>query len=212
MATKFDPAQLNTIFQSILGRSPTQQESDFLKPYIENDTLSYDQAGKYLQSTPEYLQTRQHGQLSQYQNLLQQNNASILSQAADAANSQFAQNGRQFSTGQGNAVLQAGQQLAAQQSPMIANYYQGQSEGLNQAYGEQGQNALFNAYNLTNQQRQYQNAVELARMGQNYNTSQNSTGLAFQRGLAGILPGIFSAGAQGVGAGLASKAGALFGG
>jgi len=200
----FDQNQLNTVFQSTLGRAPTQQESDFLKPYIDNGTLSYDQAGKYLQSTPEFLQTQQKSQLGQYQGLLQQNNASILSQAADAANSSFAQNGRQFSTGQGNAVLQAGQQLAAQQSPMLASYYGGQAGGLNAAYNQQGQNSLMNAYNLTNDQLNYQRSRQMAEMGQNYNTSQNSVGNQFQRGLAGLGLGAISGGAQGLAAGIGS--------
>ena len=50
-------------------------------------------------------------------------NQQILGQAADAAQSQFAQQGRQWSSGQGNSILQAGQQLAAQQSPSIADFY-----------------------------------------------------------------------------------------
>ncbi len=198
----FDPNQLSTIFQSTLGRAPTAQESDFLKPYIDNGTLSYDQAGKYLQSTPEYLQTQQKGQLQNYQGLLQQSNADILGQAADAANASFAQNGRQFSTGQGNAVLQAGQQLAAQQSPMLAGYYGNQTNYLNDAYNTQGQNSLMNAYNLTNQATEFDRAKQMAVMGQNYNTSRQSTGLALQRGLAGQVPGMLSGGLQGIGAGL----------
>lgn len=198
----FDQGQFNGIFQQTLGRAPTQQETSFLQPYIDNGTLSYEQAGQYLQSTPEAMASRNNAQQGQYQNLLTQNNQAILGQAADAANASFAQNGRQFSSGQGNAVLQAGQQLAAQQSPMIAGNFQNNYNNLSSAYMNQGQDALSRAYNLTDSNTAYSRQLDMyqrqANDYQNLLRQQSTRGL--QQGLIGLGGGLI-AGAAGAGIG-----------
>lgn len=190
----FDQNQFNQIFQSTLGRAPTSAETSFLKPYIDQGTLSYQQAGQYLQSTPEAMSSRNNQQQNQYQGLLSQNNSQILSQAADAANSSFAQNGRQFSSGQGNAVLQAGQQLAAQQSPMVAGNFQNNYSNLNNAYQSQGSGALQRGYDLTDSANGYARSQALYTQQsndyQNLLRQQNTMGL--QQGLIGLGTGAAS--------------------
>ncbi len=151
----YNPAQLNQIFQSALGRTPTDAESQFLQPYLDSGVLSYQQAHQYLQGTPEAQQSRLGQQQNQFGSLLTGGNNQILGQAADAANASFAQNGRQFSSGQGNAVLQAGQQLAAGQSPLLAQNYMAGQQGLNAQYNGMGQDALSRAYNLTDSNTAY---------------------------------------------------------
>lgn len=199
----FDQNQLNQIFQSTLGRAPTQQETSFLQPYIDQGTLSYAQAGQYLQSTPEAQQSRNSQQQNQYAGLLSQNNSQILSQAADAANASFAQNGRQFSSGQGNAVLQAGQQLAAQQSPLVAGNFQNNYANLDANYMGQGQNSLNRAYNLTDSNTDY------GRQGAFYTRQSNDyQNLLRQQGTRGLQQGLMSLAGGGLGAGL----GGIFGG
>lgn len=163
----YDQNAVDSMFQQHLGRAGTGAEHSFLQKYVDAGQLDPMQIGQYLQGTPEALASRLGKQQGQYQGLLTQNNNQILGQAADAANSSFAQNGRQFSSGQGNAVLQAGQQLASQQSPMIANFYGQGQQGLNDQYSQVGQGALQRAYNLQDQQTQW------AREDSNYNRQQN---------------------------------------
>jgi len=195
----FDQKQLDQIFQSTLGRAPTQAETSFLQPYIDAGTLSYQQAGQYLQSTPEAQQSRNTQQQNQYQGLLTQNNSNILSQAADAANSSFAQNGRQFSSGQGNAVLQAGQQLAAQQSPLISGNFQNNYQNLNANYAGQGQDAMSRAYNLTDSNTAYSRGQ--AFYAQQSNDYQN---LLRQQGTRGLQQGLINAGGNILGSAIGS--------
>ncbi len=213
--TPFDQTQFNQVFQNALGRQPNQQEVAFLQPYIQNGTLNYQQAAQYLSSTPEALQSRLGQQQGQYQNLLTQNNGQILGQAADAANASFAQNGRQFSTGQGNSVIQAGQQLAASQSPMIANNYMAGQQGLNNAYSAQGQDALSRAYNLTDSNTAYQRGQAFydrqSNDYQNQLRQRNTQGLQGQLLGAGLgIAGAYFGGPAGYAAG--SSLGGLFGG
>lgn len=193
MAT-YDQNAVNQIFSQSLGRNATQAEHDFFKPYVEQGYLSPYQIGQYLGGTPEALQSRLGKQQQGFSDALTANNSKVLSQAADAANASFAQNGRQFSTGQGNAVLQAGQQLAAEQSPMIANFYGQGQQGLNDLYAGTGASALNRGYGLQDaytqrawQQEDY--ARQQADFG-NYLNTQNRMNL--QNGLwmaAANLPG-----------------------
>lgn len=197
----FDQNQLNQIYQSTLGRAPTQQESSFLQPYIDSGVLSYQQAGQYLQGSPEAQQSRLGQQQNQYQGLLTQNNSQILGQAADAANASFAQNGRQFSSGQGNAVLQAGQQLASQQSPMIAQNYMNGQNSLNQNYASQGQGAISRAYNLTDSNTAYgrQQALYTQQSNDYQNLLRQKNTMGLQQGLIGGLTGLGQGAAFGLG-------------
>ena len=199
-----------------MGRAPTQAESQFLQPYIDSGTLNYQQAAQYLQSTPEALQSRQKGQQSAFTGALTANNSSVLSQAADAANSSFAQNGRQFSSGQGNSVLQAGQQLAAAQSPMIAGNLAGQAGQLNSVFNQQGQSALQRNYDLTDSNTAY--GRQMALNAQNWNNyqnlmrQQNTMGLQQQLigGGMGLLGGFGGSMSKGLGSSAASGIAGLF--
>jgi len=217
----YDQGQVDQIFNQYLGRSGTSAEHDFLKSYVDQGFLSPYQIGQYLQGTPEALQARQGQQLGQYQNLLTQNNGQVLKQAADAANASFAQNGRQFSSGQGNAVIQAGQQLAAQQSPMIAAFYGNNAVGLNNQYAQNGSDALSRAYGLQDSSTQFDRSKQLYGMEMNdYNNYLNAAnarqrqqgfGSLIGAGLGAAVGGSFGGlpGAK-LGAGLGSMGGGLF--
>ena len=196
----YDQNQINGIFSQVLGRNPTDAENQFLKSYVDQGFLQPYQIGQYLQSTPEAMSSRNNAQQNQYAGMLTQNNSQILGQAADAANASFAQNGRQFSSGQGNAVIQAGQQLAAQQSPMIAGNFQNNYNNLSSAYMNQGQDALSRAYNLTDSNTAYSRQLDMyqrqANDYQNLLRQQSTRGL--QQGLIGLGGGLI-AGAAGAG-------------
>jgi len=217
-----DHGRIGQELQNALGRPATQDEIDQYSKYIQTGDLQYGDIGRIVQGLPEAQQARLAQQQGQYQNLLTANNQSVLNQAAATANGQFAQNGRQWSSGQGNSILQAGQQLAAQQSPMIANFYGQGQMGLNSAYQSAGQDTLQRAYNLTDSRTAYNRSL----LG--YQTQRNDYGTdlsnqrAYNRGQAfnqlvggGIGAAVGSlggpAGAQ-IGAGLGSRAGGLFGG
>lgn len=202
-----DANQLSQAFQSTLGRAPTQAEIEMMAPYIQNGSMSYQQVAQYLQSTPEALQNRQTGQQAAYAGALTAGNNQILGQAADAANASYAQNGRQFSSGQGNSVLQAGQQLAAQQSPLLAGNLQGQQAALNNAYNTQGQNAWQNANNLTNSDTSY--ARQMALNSQNQNNYQN---LMRQQATQGLQSQLLGAGLSIGGMALGGPIGGMAGG
>src|SRR6185369_12587736 len=104
-------------FQAALGRDATPAEQSYFAPLISGGTMSPYQLQQYAAGTPEAQQAKLAGATRAYANTLGASNNYILGQAANQAQSQFAQAGRQYSTGQGNTILQAGQQLAATQSP-----------------------------------------------------------------------------------------------
>lgn len=186
---QYDAGAVDQMFNQMLGRPATKAEHDFLTPYVNNGQISNYEIGQYLQGTPEAQQARLGQQQGQFQNLLTQNNQQILNQAANTANGQFAQNGRQWSSGQGNSILQAGQQLASQQSPMIAQNYMAGQSGLNDLYSNYGNNALNRTYNLADSQTAYNRAM------QSYYNQQND----FNNYLGGqqtrnMQSGLFNAG------------------
>jgi hypothetical protein len=201
--SKYNTSEIDQMFQQHLGRNGTSAEHSFLKDYIDQGVINPYQIDQYLQGTPEAMQSRMGQQGQQYQDLLAKNNQQILGQAADAANASFAQNGRQFSSGQGNAVIQAGQQLASQQSPAIAAFYGNNFNGLNQAYSGAGQGALQRAYGL--QDANTQHAWDM----QNFYMQKDATGdmlntqnrQNFQNGLIQGGFGLLDAGAKGFGMG-----------
>ena len=210
MPNTYDQSAVNRIFQQALGRNGTDAEHQFLNPYVTAGTIDPYQIGQYLQGTPEAMQSRLGQQQSQFGNILQQNNGQILSQAADAANASFAQNGRQFSSGQGNAVLQAGQQLAAQQSPLLAQNYMAGQQGLNSQYMGQGQDALSRAYNLTDSNTAYQRQQDFYSRQQNdFNNYLNSQNRQNRQSMIG--GGIGSLIGGGIGAYLAPVGGGAAG-
>ncbi len=213
----YDQSQINQIFQSSIGRQGTDAEHKFFQPYVDAGTISPYQIGQYLQSTPEAMQSRLGQQQNQFGAILGQNNQQILGQAADAANASFAQNGRQFSSGQGNAVLQAGQQLASQQSPTLAAFYGQGQNALNNNFMSQGQDALSRAYNLSDSNTAYQRQQAFYNQQQNdYNNylggqqTRNMQGALFNAGVS--LPGqlLGAAGQAKQNGGGATGFGALF--
>lgn len=190
---------LTTAFQSALGREPSDSELAFLGPYLEAGHITPYEVGKYLQGTPEAQQSRLAQQQTAYSDILSKNNSTILNQAADAANSRFAQAGRQFSSGQTNSVIQAGQQLAAQQSPMLANFYGQGQYGLNQDYTSEGQGSLSRAYGLADQSRMRQWQLnDYDRQKNDYNDFlRGQQGRNLQ---SGLLSGAFGLAGAGIGA------------
>ena len=146
--------QINLLFEQFLGRYPTKAEYESLKPLISGGQMTPMQLGQYLQGSPEAQETRlgQYGQ--QYERQLGANDEAILKRAADTTSSQFAQQGRQFSSGQGNSILQAGQQLAERRRADLADFYGQGLKSIMGQYGSQGQGAQARAYQVQDRERE----------------------------------------------------------
>jgi len=140
-------------FQQHLGRPATAAEMSQLMQYGSTGgiDLTAGDIGDILQSLPEYQKSQTNQIANQYAGNMTKYNDQILGRASDMANANFAENGRQWSSGQGNSVIQAGQQLAAQQAPDIASFY---------ANGQMGQ--LQNQYNLGMNARQFGQGQQLS--------------------------------------------------
>jgi hypothetical protein len=187
---------VNQVFSSALGRLPTQDEMSFLSDYLDHGHITPYQIGQYLQGTPEAQQARlgQYGKA--YEGQLAQNDQTILNRAADVAQGQFAQQGRQFSSGQGNAILQAGQNLAMDRNSALSAFYGQGYQGLMGQYGQQGQGALERAYGLSDQARMRAWQIDDYNRQQNdFNSYLRGQGTRnLQQGLLGAglaLPGEF---------------------
>ncbi|MBI3549446.1 MAG: hypothetical protein HY078_10435 [Elusimicrobia bacterium] len=217
----YDRNQIDQLFQRMLSRAGTNEEHSFLQPYFDAGHLSAFELGQFLQGSPEATQSRLSQQQTQYGDILTQANQRFLSQAADTANAQFAQSGRQWSSGQGNSILQAGQQLAAQQAPSLAEFYGQGQRGLNNQYSGIGDSVLSRAYGLKDEARQRAWDIEdYYRMQNDYNgylnaaSRRNRTGAlvglggAVAGGLIGMPGGPM---AMGLGASIGSKVGQSFG-
>lgn len=150
----YNPEEIDNIYQQNLGRKATPQEHDFFKPYVEQGSLSPYQIGQYAQGTPEAQQSRLGQYGGQYENFLARNDKTILGRAADVAQGQFAENGRQFSTGQGNAILQAGENLAMNRDSMLSNFYGSGYKSLMGQYAGQSQDAMNRGFGLSDIQNQ----------------------------------------------------------
>lgn len=203
-----DPQSIiNQVFQQYLGRLPTPSELNGFSSAIQSGVLDPTGLSLFIQGSSQYQQAQIPGQTQQYANTLQQGNSNILQQGMQQAQQQFAQNGRQNSTGLNSAYAQVASNLAAQQSPQIANF-QGQLQqnalnpnqyaqnylGGQQQYQQNqftaSQNALANQY--------YQQAL-----GQNQSQSNKNNLYS----LGGSLLGA----AGGLGGASIAKTGSLFG-
>lgn len=224
MAT-YDPNAINQLFQQYLGRYANDSELKFLEPYVKNGYITPYEIGQYIQGTPEAQAPRleQYGQ--KYAGQLTSQNNQILDQAAKSINGNFAELGRgSGSSGMGNSLLQAGQQLAAQQAPSIAQFYGGGYGNLLGQYQGNGAAALDRGYGLKDAYRQHAWDVENFGLQQNaYNDYLNSANRRARNGawgsfiggglgaaIGGFVPGGGMAGAK-LGAGLGSMGGGLFG-
>lgn len=186
----YDQTQLDQIFNQALGRNGTDAEHTFLKSYVDQGFISPAEIGHYLSGTPEALKNRLAQQQDQFGGILSQGNGQILSDAAKAANAQFAQNGRQFSTGQTAQTLQAGQQIAAQQSPLLAQFYGQGQQGLNDSYYQQSAGALNWARNQAEEYKQRQWSIEdYYRQKNDYDSYLNSANNRAKWGAVGSLAG-----------------------
>jgi hypothetical protein len=200
----YDRDSLDQIFRQALGRPLTDSEEQFLKPYIDQGFISHAQIG-------------QQG----FQNALTAGNQQILGDAAKAADSSFAQMGRQYSTGQGNAVIQAGQQLAAQQAPLLGQFYGQNQQGLNDQYANFGMSQLQRGYDKADSETAFQRQQQMYFQQQNdgYMNQQNKQnrtnaliglgGAALGAAAGGLLPGGSALGAL-VGAKVGGGLGGVF--
>lgn len=140
-------------YLQVLGRQARPEELDYLSRFIDQGELSALEVGQFLQSLPEFQQTRLDQDTKRYSDLLAGSDRQILDQAGAAINSRFASLGRPVSSAQGGALAQVGQNLAMQRQSALANFYgQGlQRNSMNQ-FG-MGQESLGRAYALQGEKR-----------------------------------------------------------
>lgn len=207
MSNTYDPSAINEQFQSSLGRDATDAEHGFFKPYVEGGFLSPYQIGQYAQGTPEAQQTRLQQYGKQFGDTLGQYDQTILGRAADTANAQFADNGRQWSSGQGNSILQAGQNLAMDRNQALAGFYGNGYQGLMSQFGNQSQGMLNRGYQKQDLQQQRDWQLQDYYLQQNdFNNYLRGQNVRNQQ--SAVTSGLFSLGSAGIGAaGMASMGG-----
>jgi hypothetical protein len=227
---------INQQFLSILGRAPSQAETDYYQKFLSEGGIQPYEIGQILQATPEFQQARLEKDTTAYGQKLQAGDDQIMQRGADMAGAQaqsrFAGLGRPNSSALAASVFgQQGQlasSLAQSRQSALADFY-GQGLKQNMAlYQQGGQNGLERAYGLRDESRQYGQQMELANRGQAYYSSmldkanrqsRNQGMAAFGGSLLGAGIGAFGGsfagpggtmlGAQ-LGAGVGGKAGGLF--
>lgn len=193
-------------FQSILGRTPTQAEVDYLGKFITEGSLQAHEIGQILQSTPEFQNTQLQKNTQQFGETLRGQDQGILDQAAATAQSRFAGLGRPVTSAMGAQVMQAGGQLAQSRQSALASFY-GQGLQNNAALSQMGgQGALDRGYGLRDERRQRQYQLEDMNKYQDiYNSYLDRQGRAQRAGAIGQLGGMA------LGAGLGALAGPALG-
>ena len=147
---------VNRQFQEILGRQPTQAETEYFSRFINAGDLDLQEVAQILQSMPEYQRTQLNRDVDSYGQKLQANDEQILRQGADIAgaqvNSRFAALGRPVSSAMGASVFgQTGQlanSLANNRQSALADFY---GKGLSNISGmgaAMGNNAASRGYGL----------------------------------------------------------------
>lgn len=145
---------INDEFQRILGRAPTQEESQFFQRFIDEGHIQPYEVGQFLQSQPEAQQRRLPGMANQYSQYLAQQDEELLNRSGQQLQSQFARQGRSIGgSGYAAAYANAGRDLAlARQQPLSA-FYGNQLQNISGGYG-QGAQSLQRGYGLRDEQRQ----------------------------------------------------------
>ena len=159
---------INSQFQSILGRLPTQDERDYLTKFMTEQGLQAHEVGQILQNTPEYQSKLLNQNVDAYGQKLQANDNQILQQGADIAGAQatsrFAGLGRPNSSALAASVFgrtgQLAGNLAQSRQSALAQFY-GQGLQNNAALGAQnGQDAFNNVRQIQGEQRQRSYQIE----------------------------------------------------
>lgn len=212
--------QVKNQYQSVLGRSPTQAESDFLLKFMKDEDIGGAEIGQYLQGLPEFQGALLERTTAAYQQKLTEQDQATLQQGANIAGAQaqsrFAGLGRPQSSalaaqvyGQTGAL--AGD-LATRRQSALADFYGrglGQVSGLQQGYG---QGAIERAYGLGDERRRFQQEQSLANVmyqrqkemyGDQMNRQSRAQRQSFMGGLGGAALGV------GAGALLAAPTGGL---
>lgn len=180
-----DPQSIiNQIFQTHLGRAPTQSEMTGFQSALSSGVIDATGLSLFIQGSSQAMQNQIPGQTQQFADTLQKQNSNILGQGFDKAQQQFALQGRQGSSGLGSAFAQVAGNLAGQQSSQVAQF-QGQLQQNAQNPNQYGNQYLGNQQNIQNQQFQDQqakqgNAWYQQALGQNF--QQQNKNNAWQLG------------------------------
>ena len=188
---------LNGLYQQHLGRDITQAEYNYFdekKSMMQGIDISSLIAGH-----PE-AQSRRLGQYGQqYAGQLAANDQQILNQAGQAIGGSFSEMGRGAgSSGMGNAMIQAGQNLAMDRNSQLASFYgQGYGNVMGQ-YGNERSGDIGQYYGNLAMDRQYNYDKELYGRQQNdynnYFKQQRSSNLTNQ-----IVGGVLGLGGMALG-------------
>lgn len=194
-----DPQSIiNSLFQQYLGRSPTPAEMTGFQSALTSGVTDATGLGLFLQGSSQYQQAQIPGQTQQFSNTLQKNNQQILSQGFDQAQQQFAQQGRPNSSGLSSAFAQVSGNLAAQQSPQVAQF-QGQLQQNAMNPNQYAQNYLNNQSTVQqqgfqNQQAQQGNAWYQQALQQNFGQqNKNNQNQLLAAGIGGLSGGLGTA-------------------
>lgn len=138
---------LNEQFQSVLGRTPTADESAFFQKFIDSGDLTAYEVGQILGATPEYQKKTLDTQSQQYEDRLSAADTNSLNQAGDQITQRLMQQGRS-TTGSGymGAYFSAARDLASARQNKLADFYGGGLQGVQQNYLSQGQSAMGQGY------------------------------------------------------------------
>lgn len=224
-------ADINEQFRSILGRAPTQAETDYFQKFLSEGSIQPYEVGQILQATPEFQQARLQKDTADYGQKLQESDNQIMQRGADIAGAQaasrFAGLGRPNSSALAASVFgQQGQLatgLAQQRQSALASFYGQGLQNNASLYQQGGQNGLERAYGLRDESRQFAQQQDLANRGMaayngyldRANRQQRQQGMASFGGaiagglVGGLIPGGSPLGAM-AGSSIGSKAGGLF--
>ena len=199
-----DPIQQQ--YRTVLGRSPTKAEYDYLTKFMKDEDIGGAEIGQYLQGLPEFQGALLERTTAAYQQKLTEQDQATLQRGSEIAGAQaqsrFAALGRPQSSALAAQVFgQTGalaQDLGQRRQAALADFYgRGLSNvtGLQQGYG---QGAIERAYGLGDERRRFGQEQSLANLmyqrqkdmyGDEINRRSRAQRGSFYGGLGGSLLG-----------------------
>lgn len=208
---KFNPSAVREIYRQALGREPNQNEVIQFQKYYQAGDLEYQDIAEIVGGLPEAQGNMLRSQTTDLEGRLAASDDTILGRAMESLESRYRQLGRPQTSGFDSSFARSAQDLAMSRQDALNNFYSSGLTGLRGAYAARSEGARSRGYDLSDTRTDYNRALNLAALGQAYQSSREDKSLALQRQMAsGQLFGTLAGAGLGLAAGGAP--GAYFGG
>lgn len=208
---KFEADKVSSIYQAVLGRAPNQDEIEQFKTFVEKGDLGYQDIAEIIGGLPEAQQNLLQSQTTDLEGRLGASDDRILNRAMSSLESRYRQMGRSQTTGFDSSFARSAEDLAMSRQNALNNFYSSGLTGVRDAYANLGAGTRQRGYNLSDSRTDYNRGLNMAAMGQAYQSNRDQQ--SFQAQQKQALGQLLGTGlGLGVGGALGGKFGAYMGG